>query len=372
MFSFVRNITERYRAEESLRQSFEEIEDLYNDAASGYHSLDKNGVICRINDTELRWLGYTQEEVVGKMKYADLLSAKDAQAFRKNYQKLQEEGFIRDIECEIIRKDGSVLFGLINATAIYDSSGNYVMSRSTLVDITERKRAELETRMLSKHIQTAREEEKASLARDIHDELGSTLAALKMDASWLADKLKAEKNLLPLQERIKAITDLLETATKSTRRIITDLRPAILDDFGLLAAIKWQADQFHKRTGIECRVTCNANEGYNCDDELDKSLSINLFRIFQESLANVARHSGASRVEAEFLLNNNEVVLTIRDNGRGLPEGHRIASTSYGIRGMRERTMHLGGEFKIDSPPDGGLRVTVKLPIPVTSNPEQN
>ena len=113
-----------------------------------------------------------------------------------------------------------MLFGLINATAIYDSSGNYVMSRSTLVDITERKRAELETRMLSKHIQTAREEEKASLARDIHDELGSTLAALKMDASWLADKLKAEKNLLPLQERIKAITDLLETATKSTRRII--------------------------------------------------------------------------------------------------------------------------------------------------------
>ena len=363
MFAFIRDITERYRAEESRRQSYEEIEDLYNDAACGYHSLDKDGVICRINDTELGWLGYTRDEVVGKVKFADLLTPVDAQSFWSNFPVLKLDGFIRDIECEIIRKDGTIFVGFINATAIYDPCGNYVMSRTAVVDITELKRAELESRELSKHLQIVREEEKASFAREIHDELGSTLAALKMDASWLAGKLSTETEMLPLQECVKSMSALLDTAVKSTRRIITDLRPSILDDYGLLAAIKWQAEQFQKRTGVECRVVCPSCEDYDCEDKLDKMQSINLFRIFQEALTNVTRHSGASRVEAEFLPGNNEVILSISDNGRGLPEGHTIAPTSFGIRGMRERVVQLGGKIKFDTPSGGGFSLTVILPV---------
>jgi signal transduction histidine kinase len=173
--------------------------------------------------------------------------------------------------------------------------------------------------------------------------------------------------------RVELIAGLLDNTMKAARRIITDLRPTILDDYGLLDALKWHADEFHKRTGIECRVACIHSEGKNCNGckeceyKLDKVLSINLFRIFQESLTNVARHSGASRVEAEFRPDGNEVALSISDNGRGLPEGHTIAPTSFGIRGMHERVGQLGGKIEIHSPPGSGLNVTVILPLSAAS-----
>ena len=138
----IRDITERKRTEESLRKSAEEIEDLYNHAPCGYHSLDKDGVICRINDTELAWLGYTRDEVVGKMKWSDLITSASRQAFQERFARCTRRESVRDIEMDIIRKDGTVFTGLINSKAVYDSGGNYVMSWSTVFDITERKRAE--------------------------------------------------------------------------------------------------------------------------------------------------------------------------------------------------------------------------------------
>ena len=138
----IRDITERKRTEESLRKSAEEIEDLYNHAPCGYHSLGKDGVICRINDTELAWLGYTRDEVVGKMKWPDLITSASRQAFQERFARCMEQESVHDIEMDIIRKDGTVFTGLINSKAVYDSGGNYVMSWSTVFDITERKRAE--------------------------------------------------------------------------------------------------------------------------------------------------------------------------------------------------------------------------------------
>ena len=147
---------------------------------------------------------------------------------------------------------------------------------------------------------------------------------------------------------------------------ITDLRPTMLDDIGLSAALKWHADQFYRRTGIECRFVCVCSEDDDCEkyaDEFDRTLSINLFRICQEALTNVSRHSGASEVSIELHLDSEEIALSISDNGRGLPEGHTIASTSHGMRGMRERVVQLGGKIEFGSPPGGGLSVTVILPL---------
>lgn len=138
----IRDITERKRTEEFLRKSAEEIEDLYNHAPCGYHSLDKDGVICRINDTELAWLGYTRDEVVGKMRWADLIGSASRQAFQERFARCMKQESVHDVEMDIIRKDGTVFTGLINSKAIHDSGGNYVMSWSTVFDITERKRAE--------------------------------------------------------------------------------------------------------------------------------------------------------------------------------------------------------------------------------------
>lgn len=133
---------DRYKAEKNLLESAEEIADLYNNAPCGYHSLDKDGVIRRINDTELAWLGYTRDEVIGKINWKDLITSESLQIFKKDFPKLIKQGFINDIEIEIIRKDGTTFTGLINATVIYDHNGDFALTRSTIQNITERKKAE--------------------------------------------------------------------------------------------------------------------------------------------------------------------------------------------------------------------------------------
>jgi PAS domain S-box-containing protein len=153
--AFVVDITERKRNEELLRKSSEEIEDLYNHAACGYHSLDKDGIIRRINDTELAWLGYTRDEVIGSIKWPDLLTPASQKTFREFYPRLIKQGFIHDIVVEIIRKDGTVFNGLVNATAIYDPCGDYVMNRATVVDITERKQLEIKLRRSEENLNRA-------------------------------------------------------------------------------------------------------------------------------------------------------------------------------------------------------------------------
>ena len=241
-------------------------------------------------------------------------------------------------------------------------ANNFSFGIETLRTRDAQKRAEQEAHELSAHLQTVREEEKASFAREIHDELGGTLAALKMDAYWLAGKLGGKAEMRPQYECAKAMIGLLDTAVLATRRIITDLRPTLLDDLGLLEALKWQAAQFQKRTGIECQIICIGHEG--CEEKLGGALPINLFRICQEALTNVARHSSATRVTVNLERNDEDVTLSISDNGRGLPEGHTIAPTSYGIRGMRERVTQLGGRIYFHSMSEGGFTVMVMVPVP--------
>jgi len=149
--TIVTDITERRRAEQALREAeeqrqrvAEEISDPYNNAPCGYHSLDKDGVFVRINDAELSWLGYSREEIIGRKKFPDLLTAESVGVYRKNFPALKERGWVRDLEFEMVRKDGTIMPVLLNATALKDSAGNFLMSRSTIFDITERKRAEAE------------------------------------------------------------------------------------------------------------------------------------------------------------------------------------------------------------------------------------
>lgn len=369
-YVFIRDITARKHSDELLQRSYEEIKDLYNNAACGYHSLDENGIICRINDTELIWLGYTRDEIVGKVRLPDLMTSASRQTFYKSFPKLKSRGFSHDLEIDLIRKDGTILNGLINATAIYDPSGNYVMSRSSLTDISKLKQAERQLHELTAHIQDVREEEKTYLAREIHDDLGGTLAALKIETNQLKFELPDNEKI---NGRIESMSEMIDSAMAFTRHIITDLRPSIIDDLGLMAALEWQAAEFHRRTGIECRVVCISQNEHchkpckDCKHQLGKTLSINLFRIFQEALTNVSRHSGASRVAAEYRIVDSEVALSVCDNGSGLPDEHTIASTSYGIRGMRERVEQLGGEIQFCSTPGKGLSVAVNCPLLLTT-----
>jgi signal transduction histidine kinase len=198
--------------------------------------------------------------------------------------------------------------------------------------------------------------------------MGSHLTALKMEIYQLAVKLAEGKQTAPILKHIESMTHLIDRTVNVTRQVINDLHPAILDDLGLVAALEWEGENFRNRTGIACEIL--SSEEHDGESRLDKAQRINLFRIFQEALTNVLRHSGATRVEVEFLQGDEEVILAVCDNGCGFPENHTIAPTSYGLRSMRERVAQLGGQIKFDVSPGGGLNIAVILPLAAADNTE--
>ena len=309
------------------------------------------------NPAYARMHGYTMEELHGLT--VDSLYAPESRANLTQYDEILRSAGCYTFECMRLRKDGSTFPAVVDISTIEGTDGKNIYVAS-VTDITARRQMERRLRDLTAHLQTVREEEKNCIAREIHDELGGTLTALKMEAYWLAGELSAHNESTPLLEHIELMARLIDNATNATRRIITGLRPSLLDDLGLLAALEWQAAQFHKRTGIECRVNCVADE--DCVNKVDKTQSINLFRIFQEALTNISQHSFASKVEVEFHPSNEGVFLSICDNGCGITENHIYTSSSYGILGMTERVEQLGGTIKFGSMPNGGLSVTVNLP----------
>jgi two-component system, NarL family, sensor histidine kinase UhpB len=217
----------------------------------------------------------------------------------------------------------------------------------------ERSREEL--RALSRHLQTAREEEKARIAREVHDELGSTLTALKIDLDWLAEHLEGAPEAVT-QKRV-AMDKLLEAAVAATRRIVTDLRPSILDDLGLSAALRWQATEFRKHTSVRVNV-----ETPPSDQGISRDAALTLFRIFQETLTNVARHAKATEVSVSLAASDGAFVLQIRDNGVGISNDDLRKPTSHGIRGMRERAQQLGGDVSVSGTPGSGTTVVISVP----------
>lgn len=260
-------------------------------------------------------------------------------------------------------KDGNLRNVEIHAYPIFDSEGNVSQIIEYTLDITKRKRAEEELkksreqlRNLSAYLQSSREQERASIAREIHDDLGQTLTALKMDLSWLEKRLPTDKKLLI--DKSKSMSKIIDTTIQTVRRIITDLRPGILDDLGLEAAIEWQAEDFQTRTGIKCHITIDPEINI-----LDQEYSTAIFRILQETLTNVARHSQARNVYISMREEGGEVVLEVRDNGKGITERQSSHPKSFGLMGIRERAHVLGGKATINGIPGKGTTVTVRIPL---------
>ena len=358
------------RQQELLRQQFNElrITAVTFESREGVVVTDANNNILRVNSSFTDITGYSNEEVIGK-KPSMLQSGRHDKEFYRNMWNILERDRFWSGEVWNRNKKGDIYPEWLTITAVLDADGKVTNYVGIFSDISDRKAGEEQLRKLTAHIQEAREEEKTRIAREIHDDLGGTLTALKMVAYRLTGKLSANKQTAPLLEQVDSMTQLIDHAVGVTRRVISDLHPAILDDLGLVAALEWQCAQFQKRTGISCEVS--KTETQEEDRKLDKAIAINLFRVFQESLNNVARHSGASQVSVEYHQNDDEIVLTISDNGRGLPEKHVVAQNSYGMRVMRERVAPLNGQILFDIPPGGGLRLTVILPLAADNSKEE-
>jgi signal transduction histidine kinase len=222
-------------------------------------------------------------------------------------------------------------------------------------------------RALSVYLQSVREEERTRIAREVHDELGQALTSCKLDLSWIAGKLPRE--LKPLLEKTKALTAHIDATIQTVRRISTELRPGVLDHLGLAAALEWQANEFQNRTGIKCEVRSSVHEPL-----LDQNLSTTLFRIFQETLTNIIRHAGATRVSVHLREADGRVILEVKDNGRGITRTEITQTKSMGLLGMRERAALLGGSFRIGRAAAGrGTKVSVSIPLPGRPRgPEEN
>ena len=233
-----------------------------------------------------------------------------------------------------------------------------------LRDVTLRKKAQDalqaqkdELRRLSAQVLEAREEEKTRIARELHDELGQLLTALKMDLAWLRERLPPGD--ADAAERAERMGRVLDQTVGSTRRISADLRPLMLDDLGLAEAANWLVGDFASRSGVQCEIRMTGNGEL---EGIDKSVATAIYRALQESLTNIARHAGARQAWVSVGADNGEIFFEVEDDGRGIAPADLAKTRSLGLKGMRERVDYLGGSIEVTRAPRGGTRVRVRLP----------
>jgi len=360
----VKDVTERKKAEEALQDSEKHYRLLVESMSEGLVRLDEKGVVTYLNDRFLEVIGATRDEIYGHsvLEFVDPTSQK----MLEEQMRRRKKGEHGTYEVVFKRKSGGKVTVFVSPRPIFDEKGNFKGSIAVLTDITNLRLAEQELkksreqlRKLSLHLQTIREDERKLLAHQIHDELGQLLTALKMDLSWLSQRLpKGHKEQRLLLEKTKSMSELLNKTMKSVQRISAELRPGLLDDLGLVPAMEWQAQQFEKRAKIKCEVSLDSEEV-----DLDQNLSTALFRVFQEALTNVARHAQATKVKVSFRERNGRLTLKIKDNGKGITQEEIQAPDSLGIVGMRERLSPWEGKIKITGTKDRGTILTVTVPL---------
>jgi PAS domain S-box-containing protein len=376
------DITERKLAEGQLKDMAKrlehyaaEVDDLYQHAPCGYHSLDASGTIVAVNDTELSWLGYRRNELVGK-PFTMLLNADGHAAFAKQFPRTQEHGGCRDIPFELVRKDGSVLPVSLSATLVRDREGRFLRTRSVVHDMTEHRRLEREraehallTERLSRRLVAVQEEERRRLAATLHDWTSPNLATLRLILRNITTAADAPEPA-QLRATLEDAQALLDDTTAGLREICSDLHPTVLDFAGLQPAIESYASQFRLRTGIDVRLHGSVAPGA-LSSEIDSAL----FRIVQEALANCVKHARASTIDITLERLAAGVHLTIADNGAGF-DGAALGRGGFGgglgLITMRERTEFVGGRFTIESSPGAGVTISIDIPVePATPDDAQ-
>ena len=352
--AMVEDITEQKRAEARLLE--------YERVVEGLHEMivvvDRDYRYLLANQAFLHYHRLEREQVVGRTA-AEVLGQEPFDAIVK--PKVDE-----CLQGRVVRYEMTFTYSELGPRDLYATyfpiEGPTGIDRIAVVleDISERKKSERELQRsfhelqaLNAQLQHVREAEGTRLARELHDQLGQALTAIKMDLA----SIKAESAQGTVSAKVVAVMNLVDETIHAVRRISTELRPGILDDLGLAAALEWAAEEFQSRTGIECRLgLADANL------PVDSKRSTALFRIFQEALTNIARHAGATKVRVALNQEGGDLSLTVRDNGRGIDAARVSASGSLGILGMRERAVLLKGDFRIAADPEGGTMVSVRIP----------
>lgn len=356
-------ITERKQAEHDLKKYQSMVESAHD--AIFFKDVESRYVIA--NTKTLEAFGLSRDEVIGRNDYEIMPDREEAKKNIEDDQLVLRTHKPLEIVKEMTAVDGKRYWFQAVKVPQFDEKGNAIALVGIARDITDVKRTEQalrrsheQLRALAARLQEVREEERASLARSIHDDLGHVLAALKMDLAGLSRIISrtAQVPRADLRERIGAMSDVLDNAVQFVRRTASQLRPPVLDDFGLEAALEWEVRQFVDRTGIACEFACSIQ-----DMTMDREHSTNLFRICQELLTNVAQHASATEVKVILRNHESSLCLEVNDNGKGITDEQAFSSKSVGILGVRERARILGGDLSISGLPGKGTTATVRIPF---------
>lgn len=368
---------EHRQAQERLRENEKLLEGVTAALGEGILVLNDKGALVFMNPEAERLLGWTLKELHGKDMHRLIYSQKQDGAHLAETDGgllvgVLKDGGVRRAEEDIFwRKDGAPMHVSIVASAIIEN-GKAVAAVIAFQDISPRKLAEWELlesrkqlRELSAHLQTVREEERTRIARELHDELGQMLTGVKLDAKWLADRLSGTQ--AEVTGKVDSMSRLIDETLDAMRRVAADLRPMMLDDLGLVAAVEWLTEDFCERTGICIRLEVDLEDGpcewTDAENGLDVKVATAAFRIVQECLTNVVRHAQADQVLVSLECHDDKLALMISDNGKGLPATSGGKSGSVGIIGMRERVHAIGGKLHLFSIPGEGATILAIIPV---------
>lgn len=360
------DITERKVMEDRLREVNGRLTALVRASPVGIVILDADG-LCRLwNPAAEHIFAWCEDEVLGRL--LPTVAPEQSDEHRSLRERVMKDEAFTDLEVVRYKKDGTPVYINLSTAPLRDPHGTICGLIGLMVDMNQRKQAEFQLsqsrdqlRALTTRLHSAREEEGARIAREVHDELGQAMTSLKLDLSWVARRLSIPETAdsrRHMLERIQGTMRQLDITIQSVRAIATALRPSVLDELGLAAALDWQTRDFEKRTGIRCEWSMPS-----VPIPIGPDQATAIFRIYQEILTNVVRHAQASNVRIHLGTSAGWLVLEVCDNGRGILESISANNSSLGLLGMRERAAQWGGDISILGTEGKGTTVTVRLPL---------
>jgi len=361
------DITDRKKAEEALRKSEERYRQLIETMNEGLIYVDEEENITFVNDKMADMLGIEKTELIGE-PVENILAEEGRVEFKENFRK-RKRGKQIPFEVELSGEKKKRVYARFSPRSVFDDKRRFKGSVMVVSDLTERilteeklRRSQEELHNLSVHLQHIREEESRGIARQIHDDLGQALTALKMDLAMISQKRPViEDEYQQFLQKKESMLDLINTTMKSVQSITSELRPGLLDDLGLIPAMEWQTQEYENRSGIKFYLNLNCE-----DDEITPELSTALYRIYQEACTNILRHAKASRVRVSMESKGKtrrRLEMVIKDNGIGISKKAVGSSCSFGLMGMRERLRPFSGTIQIEGRSQRGTAVTVSVPL---------
>jgi PAS domain S-box-containing protein len=364
-FTLENLLNEQLREKAEVQIAHEKIlsDSIINGLPGVFYLYDRNGKFFRWNKNFEEVTQYTADEIK-LMHPLDFFTGNEKIKVGEKIQEVFTSGGA-EVTAYLTRKDQEHVPFYFNGMKVLFEDTEYLIGMG--IDITPRVKAENELlerteeiQKLTGYLQNIREEERTLIAREIHDVIGQQLTAMKMDASWVKKKTIADEQI---SERLAGLISLIDETIKTVRRISSELRPVMLDDLGLGPALEWQTSEFEKNTGIRSKFTNLLEE-----EELDRNLATNVFRIYQEALTNIARHSGATEVQTVLELKDGMLHLSIKDNGVGFDPKEVKKKKSLGLVGMKERARMFEGQLSFETNHPSGTNIELNIPLPSNIN----